>query len=195
MLRDNGLAHHDPTLDVQLPDKKRGAVRPLTTEEVELCRAAAPATLVATREPAAWALLETGGSTSEIGNVRFRDLDLDSGVALLGARTEVERIVPLSAWGANQLRRCQVPSLDSWVLVGTHDADRNGRRTRATELARNVIRRAGVAGPEVGARSVTAWVGAQVLAETGRIEAAARRLGFASLDATSRLIGHDWRST
>jgi hypothetical protein len=43
--------------------------------------------------------------------------------------------------------------------------------------------------------SVAAWAGARVLADTGRIEAAARALGCRSLDTAARLLRFDWRAT
>jgi integrase/recombinase XerC len=56
-----------------------------------------------------------------------------------------------------------------------------------------VLRRAGLASePDVRPVSVPAWVGVQVLAETGRIDEVARRLGVRSLDRAAALIGWDW---
>lgn len=191
LLRDIGLLDHDPLMDVTLPPRGTTNVRPLTTAEVERCRAAAPATLLATREPAAWALLETGASTGEIGNVRHCHLDLDQGVVRVVGDPGVPRLVPLSPWGVTHLRR-MVGASEDWVLVGARASVHDARRTRATELARNVMRRAGVTGPGVGARSLTAWAGQQVLEETGDIRAVARRLGFSSLDVTADLIGDRW---
>ena len=54
------------------------------------------------------------------------------------------------------------------------------------------MRRAGVSGPDVTARSVTAWAGWQVLEQTGRIEDVAKRLGPASLDNAAALLGYQW---
>ncbi|MCU1497281.1 MAG: integrase [Acidimicrobiales bacterium] len=191
LLRDNGLANADPTLDLDLPGRPSPNVRPLTTAEVERCRLAAAGTLTATREPAAWALLETGGSAAEAGTVRFCDLRLDVGMVVLGHDTSAERPAPLSAWGVAQLRRREGQASE-WVLVGSAMAGYNARRTRASELVRNAMRRAGVTGPGISARSVTAWAGACVLTETGRIEDVARRLGMGSLDVAAALIDHQW---
>lgn len=192
ILRDVGLLDTDPLLDVRPPSRGvTETVRPLTTPEVERCRAAAPGTLVATREPAAWALMETGASTGEIGNVRHRDLSLAAALVRVGINTRVERSIPLSGWAVMHLRRLE-GSPDDWVLVGSFTSSHDSRRTRATEMVRIVMGRAGVGGPDVSARSVTAWAGRQVFEQTGSIEAAARRLGFASLDATAALIGHQW---
>jgi integrase/recombinase XerC len=194
VLRDNGLASHDPTLDVTLPNRGASIVRPLTTPEVERCRLAAPATLLSTREPAAWALLETGGSTTEIGNIRHGHVNVVAATVVLGHDTSVERLAPLTPWGAAHLRRRRVETAatDDWVLVASSTSDGHARRTRATELVRSVMRRAGVGGEGVSARSVTVWAGRQVLDDTGRIEDVALRLGLASLDAAAALIGHDW---
>ncbi|MCU1358631.1 MAG: hypothetical protein JWM89_4049 [Acidimicrobiales bacterium] len=192
ILRDVGLSDHDPLLDVVSPQREPRAVRPLTTREVELCRSAAPGTLVATREPAAWALMETGASTAEIGNVRHGHLNLDAALVRVGLDTLVDRTIPLSPWAVTHLRRLDGASWE-WVLVGSSSSTGNGRRTRATELVRIVMIRAGVwRAREVTARSVTAWAGRRVLEETGSIEAAARRLGYGSLDATAALVGHRW---
>lgn len=192
ILRDVGLLDADPLLDVRPPPRRvTETVRPLTTAEVERCRAAAPGTLVATREPAAWALMETGASTGEIGNVRHRDLSLEAAIVRVGVDTRVERSIPLSAWAVTHLRRVHA-SPDEWVLVGSFTSSHDSRRTRATEMVRVVMGRAGVWGPDVSARSITAWAGRQVFEQTGSIGAAARRLGFASLDATAALIGYRW---
>jgi hypothetical protein len=59
---------------------------------------------------------------------------------------------------------------------------------------REVLIRAGL-GKEPGVRpaSIAGWAGRRVLAETGRIDEVARRLGMASLDRTSRFIGWSWQ--
>lgn len=46
--------------------------------------------------------------------------------------------------------------------------------------------------PGVRPLSVIAWAGQRILADTGRIEVVAHRLGMRSLDRTARLIGFDW---
>jgi hypothetical protein len=40
---------------------------------------------------------------------------------------------------------------------------------------------------------VAAWAGRRVLAESGRIDEVARRLGMSSLDRTARFIAFDWQ--
>jgi integrase/recombinase XerC len=193
VLRDAGLLVHDPTVDVELPQRSSPSCQPLTDVEVERCRAASRSAITATREPLAWALLETGISTTEAGSVRWRDVDLVRGTLSVEAGAGLARVVPLSAWGHAQLKRANGEGND-WVLVGSAMADGDSRRTRATELVRNVLRRAGIDGKGVSARSLTAWAGCREFAETGSIEAVARLLGFNSLDATAAFIGHDWKS-
>ncbi len=61
-----GLVAHDPTLDLCLPPRFRSRTRPLTDEEVLLCRAHATPTLKATRSPAAWALAEATARSAKI---------------------------------------------------------------------------------------------------------------------------------
>lgn len=46
--------------------------------------------------------------------------------------------------------------------------------------------------PGLKPASITAYAAQRVLAATGRIEDAARFLGYRSLDATAQLVGHDW---
>ena len=41
--------------------------------------------------------------------------------------------------------------------------------------------------------SVAAWAGRRILAESGRIDEVARRLGMSSLDRTARFIAFDWQ--
>jgi integrase/recombinase XerC len=186
ILREIGLASFDPTLDVELPPRRARTIRPLTSAEVKRCEFAAGATLLATREPAAWALAEAGGTMAEIGSVLFADIDLRRGSVIVGQRT-----VPLTDWGLAQLERRSEAVDHRWVLVASPDSSPDSRRVRATELVRNVMRRAGIGGSDVSVRSVAAWTGTGAFAEGG-IEEVARRLGLNSLDAAARLVGHHW---
>lgn len=186
LLREVGLASFDPTLDVDLPARKARLIRPLTSAEVKRCELAAGATLLATREPAAWALAEAGGTMAEIGNVAFTDIDYGRANIRMG-----RRIVPLTHWGLEQLERRHDAVSHRWVLVASDASSPESRRVRSTELVRNVMQRAGVGGHGVSVRSVAAWTGVQAFADGG-IEEVARRLGLNSLDAAARLVGHHW---
>ena len=60
----------------------------------------------------------------------------------------------------------------------------------------DVLTRAGLTGErDVRPASVVGWAGRRILAETGRIDEVARRLGMASLDRTARFIAFDWQDT
>src|SRR6266576_3853828 len=74
-LRQIGIAVADPTQDLVLPARSCLAVRPLTDDEIVVCRSFSLQTLIATRQPAAWALAEATARTSEIPNIVVSDLD------------------------------------------------------------------------------------------------------------------------
>jgi site-specific recombinase XerD len=74
-LRQLGIIDGDPTIHVVLPPRSCLAVRPLTDDEIVVCRSFSLQTLTATRQPAAWALAEATARTSEIHHVLVSDLD------------------------------------------------------------------------------------------------------------------------
>ena len=192
-----GLAHSDPTLDLVLPARTTSSARPLTDEEVALCRTASLHSLTATRLPAAWALAESSARTSELGLIRVDDVDLESDRVWLPGSTRVEaRWAPLTGWGCIQLERRlrRAPADPARPLVYDGDSGSDYHRQAASCVAvTETMRRAGVAGePDVRPVSVAAWAGRRVLAETGQIEEVARRLGVRSLDRAAALIGWDW---
>jgi integrase/recombinase XerC len=78
-LRQLGLYDGDPTIDVALPPRSCLSVRPLTDDEIVVCRSFSLQTLTATRQPAAWALAEATARTSEIPHILVSDLDLTNG--------------------------------------------------------------------------------------------------------------------
>lgn len=65
VLREFRLLERDPTLDLVVPPRSGLAIRPLTDEEIDLCRWAALSSLVSTSKPAFWAIGEAGASTLE----------------------------------------------------------------------------------------------------------------------------------
>ena len=76
-LREAGVAVGDPTLDLVLPPRSQLAARPLTDDEVTLCRGHALWSLVDARRAAAWALAEATCRSVEIARICTHDLDLD----------------------------------------------------------------------------------------------------------------------
>ena len=101
-----GLAGGDPTLDLVLPPRAVGAYRPLTDDEVELCRDAALWWMSSQRFAAVWALAEATARGGELGAVRVRDVDLDrQRVWLSGSKLVEPRNVTLTNWGCDALQR------------------------------------------------------------------------------------------
>jgi len=193
-LRELRLADSDPTLDIRLARRSYPSVRALTDKEVEACRWASLATLVATREPAVWALAEAGASTGEIGFVRAADLEPVAGrVWVGGGRKGVARWLPLTEWEATQLERRAGRVGADTALAYPGGGSYDSRRSSVTAVLTRVLRRAGLGAVEgVQPRSISAWLGRRVLDDTGRIEAVAHRLGLRSLDLAADIIGWDW---
>lgn len=191
-LRQFQLYEGDPTIDVVLPNRPMPGIRALTDEEVQAGEWAALASLISTREPATWALAETGASSFEVGRVQPHDFDAGTGIVWLhgGPRT-VARSAVLTEWGRVQVaRRCRSPRV---YVVSDGDGPLPGSRVAGTIAT--VLRRAGLGDRrEIAPRSLAAWAGLRLLRETGRIESVARGLGMRSLDLAAELIGHDWRS-
>ncbi len=104
--RQLGLCSGDPTLDLALPARSSLHMRPLTHDEVALCRSFSVSSLTETRRPAAWALAEATARTSEIPHIRVRDVDLDERRVWLWGSTKAEpRWGRLTEWGCKQLAR------------------------------------------------------------------------------------------
>jgi hypothetical protein len=198
--RSLGLADSDPTLDLDLPPRSSLRTRPLTNDEVELCRMASLRSLTSTRLAAAWALAEASARTAELGHIRADHLDLGAGRVRLHGSPRVEsRWAPLSEWGRVQLERRlrAIGGSDPAQPVLYEGAGGDYHRQAASCVTiKDILRRAGLATEsDVRPLSVTAWAGRQVLAETGQIDEVARRLGFRSLDGAARLIDWDWRDS
>ena len=198
--RELGLASGDPTLDLRLASRSRSTARPLSDEEVALCRTAALHSLTSTRLAAAWALAEATVRTAELSHLRVADLELRRArVWIHGSPRTEPRWGRLSDWGGVQLERRAHelrPSADpATLLVYGGDGSAESRQASSCQAIGETLRRAGLGTePDVRPVSVAAWAGAGVLADTGRIEAVARALGCRSLDAAARLIGFDWRA-
>jgi integrase len=113
-----------------------------------------------TRQPAVWALAETGASATEIGNASEADIDLPGArVWLTGTTKLVPRFAPLTEWGAVQLarRRCQLGPASKGLLTSEGSPTEHARRTSAAQAVHQILRRAGLGSSiGVGLRSVTA---------------------------------------
>ena len=197
-LRQTGVEVGDPTQDLVLPPRSCLAVRPLTDDEIVVCRSFSLQTLTATLQPAAWALAEATARTSEIPHLRVSDLDLgDARVWIHGSSKAEARWGSLSEWGAAQLAR-RVEHLRKGHegdphLAYTGGGSEESRQASSCIAIAETLQRAGIGSePDVRPGSVVAWAGCRIFSETGRIEEGARRLGMRSLDRAARFIGWDW---
>jgi integrase len=196
-LRVSGFDVGDPTLDLRLPPRSQLATRPLSDDEVTLCRGHALWSLTDLRRASAWALAEATCRSVEVAAIRVRDIDLDGPrVWITGGRTTADRWGLLSDWGAARLaaRVGQLKDPDARVVYGGSGPAATGQISASVALS-DVLTRAGLGDePDVRPASIAAWAGRRILDETGRIDEVARRLGMSSLDRTARFIGWDWRT-
>jgi integrase/recombinase XerC len=195
--RRHGLVDGDPTLDLDLPPRSSLGTRPLTDDEITLCRSVAQWSLAGSRRAAVWALAEATCRSSELPNITGDDIDLDLGrVWIAGGKATQPRTGQLTDWGLVQVRarldELDVPSLPL-VYSGRSPAGA-GQVSGAAALV-DVLTRAGLhREPDVRPGSVAAWAGRRVLEKTGRIDCAARALGVQSLDRSARIVAWDWQA-
>jgi len=196
--RQLGLCTGDPTLDLALPARSSLHMRPLTDDEVALCRSFSVSSLTETRRPAAWALAEATARTSEIPLIRVRDVDVERGRVWLWGSTKAEpRWGGLNEWGrkhlARRVERVQSKGPDVLLVYDGACDDKVAQISSCIAIG-DILRMAGLGKePDVRPHSVVAWAGRRVLSESGRIEAVAKTLGARSLDRAASLIGWDWR--
>lgn len=192
-LRMLGLDVGDPTLDSGVPPRDALGARPLTDEEVAWARAASLRTLVETRQPAIWAIGETGATTGEAARVRWADIDLEDGLIRLPGmpRKTLGREVPLTDWGRKQLERRKRSGVAS--LVTSAAGEPEARRIATGAALSEILSRAGLTASDVRPSSLRGWAGATVFSASGRIEDVARHLGCQSLDAAAKVICFEWQ--
>ena len=196
--RQEGLSLADPTVDLYLPPRSGLSMRPLTSDEIALCRSYSLKTLTATRHPAALALAEATARTSEIPHIRVSDLDLEGGrVRLHGSPKTDARWGYPSMWGLNQLAR-RVEALKAASghdprLVYRGSGSEQSRQAASCIAITETLERAGLSQePDVRPLSIVGWAGRCIFSETGHIDEVACRTGMRSLDRAARLIGWAW---
>lgn len=206
-LRALQLAEGDPTLDLRLPPRGLLAARPLTDDEVTLCRASAQLTNGpwASARSVAWALGEATAVSSEITAVTLGDLDdprHPHRVRLPGTRRHDARTAPLTTWGSRVL------ASRAWHLMGRGagpdtllayggQAPPGGAKAQASvcNALRDVLNAAGLAAEaDVRPSSLRHWAGRSAYDQGACIEAVARLLGHRSLDAAAEDIALTWRT-
>lgn len=196
-----GMTDSDPTLDLVLDARSSVVGRPLTDDEVGVCRTAALQSLTSTRLSAAWALAEATARTAELPHLRVGDLDLDAGrVWIHGSPRTKPRWGAIHKWGVLQLAR-HVRDLGhdpdpETLLTYYGSGPAQSLQASSCQAVGETLRRAGLGGEsDVRPISVVGWAGGRIYADTRQIEAAARALGVRSLDRAARLIGLDWQDS
>lgn len=205
-LRSLGHPLGDATLDVGLPARTTRQARPLTDDEVVLCRVASrlsgPPTL---RRAATWALAEATAVTSEIPQVRICDLDdpaSPSRVRLAGNQRHDPRQGVLTEWGSTMVARhievlmAKGASPDTrLVYAGRASPAQDKAQASACNAVGHVLDTAGFTGQaDVRPASIRGWIGRTLYDQGHSLQEVALALGNRSLDATADAIGLDWRN-
>jgi integrase len=187
--RHRGLVDFDPTIDLVLPPRSSLPTRPLTDDEVELCRDIAWWT--SSRIATAWGLAEATARGAEIGTICVADVDLrDRKVWIHGGSRTEPRTGLLTDWGISALER-RLAEVDGGVLAYEGSSMGSSRQVATCRAIGVVLLRAGLAAEhDVRPASVSAWAGRREFVRTGRVEDAAAVMGVRSLDRAARLIGH-----
>ncbi|MER5729673.1 hypothetical protein ABT084_15255 [Streptomyces sp. NPDC002138] len=200
--RELQLIETDPTWHIDLPPRVKGSTRPLNDDETVALRRAAEFVERPTRHAAAAALALAGGFSGEIGHIRPADIDLGGHrVWMHGSTKTLPRWCPLDTWGLRvlgarnrYLERATAYGQTPFAVSGRAGSDEQVQ-ARVCVALRDLLKRIGLAADQaVRPASITAYAGWATFTRTGRIEAAARHLGMASLDSTAALIGHHWQT-
>ena len=206
-LRALGVVSGDPTLDLVLPPRTSRAYRPLTDDEVLLCRASSrlgQSGSASLRRAVAWAMGEATAATSEIGAVRLGDLDSmvrPRAVVFHGSRRYRSRTGHLSAWGsqvvARQIRAVRAAGGDDLTLLAYGGAGSPGQYLAQASVCTQLTVVLNIAGlgedPAVRARSLRGWAGEALYRNGLPLEQVAVRLGCNTLDAAAAEIGLQWK--
>lgn len=206
-LRSIGATAGDPTLDLVLPPRQARAYRPLTDDEVLLCRATSrlgESGAASLRRAVAWALGEATAATGEIGAVRLEHLDSPDKPRWVGfpaSRRYAARSGRLTDWGARVIARqagaLVVAGASGSTLLAYGGTGAGGQYLAQASVCTQLTKILEVAGlrddPGVQARSLRGWAGRRLYAAGVPLEQVAVRLGCHSLDAAAAEIGLQWK--
>lgn len=207
-LRRLGYPVGDPTLDIDLPVRSATSARPLSDDEIVLCRITARLGEAGTRSlqrAVCWALAEATAVTSEITTIAVKDLDdprAPRWVQLPGTRRHDPRAGELTDWGATiiarQLEAMTARKLGSDTrLTYRGGAEPGGAKAQASacNAISAVLDVAGLAAqPDVRPASVRNWAGRRLYDSGMPIDRVARRLGARTLDSAAADIALTWRA-
>ncbi len=206
-LRELGVSDRDPAIDVELPSRTRRTARPLTDDEIVLCRMSSrlgQAGAASLQRAVSWAIAETTAITSEISAIRISDVDdrdAPAWVQLPGTKRAQARPGELSDWGALIVAR-QISYLAS---IGAEDntlltykgRGRPGQHVAQAAVCNAIaatLESAGLADEsDVRPASVRNWAGRRIYDSGRPLEEVARRMGHRSLDACAEDIALEWR--
>lgn len=205
-LRDLGYSAGDPTLDLRLPPRTNRPSRPLTDDEVLLCR-------VATRlgragsgslfRAVVWALAETTAISSEISTLRVDDLNSVKNprwVRLPGTRRHLARDGELTDWGTAIISRHLAaltaehhPGTTLLAYRGSAEPGQHTAQASTCNAIRAVLDATGLAQePDVRPASVRNWAGRRLLDQGLSLEVVARRMGHRRLDTAAEDLALGW---
>ena len=206
-LRALDLAQGDPTMDLALPPKGRAPARPLTDDEVALCRITAQWSRErgAALRPVIWALGECGAISSEMTAVRICDLDLPAAprtIALPGTSRHEPRTARLTAWGSRvigahvqNLHRAGAQPHDPLAYRGGAQPGGAKAQASACNAVRELMNRAGlIHESDVRPASLRHWMARSAYDSGVPIEKVAQLLGVTSLDTAAENIHLHWRA-
>jgi len=176
----------DPTVDIHVRAISYRRRRVADNTEIQSLHAATT-THPDVRRCIVQALQEATATSTEIAALDpAADVDLDAGSVHFASSFQLrERWVPLTEWGLGILRD-RAPDPAAWPTL-YNPRQKTPPQNQIGKLAKTTISQAHLAGAGIGTLSVRAWRGRQAF-DAGTIDDARGILGFASLDATERLI-------
>ena len=177
---------------ISRPQPKR--VRPLTDSETDRVRSLVGNAPKGPRQLVVVALATAGGTATNIAQVRAKDINLDEAtVAFVGAAA---RTGPLDEWAMGVLHRHlrdnDTAADDAPICVKTRSTPEREVESVSSQL-RRVLRAAGLYELEGICTDSIRLNAARRVLDTDGIVAAARFLGWRSLDRTADALNHNWR--
>lgn len=169
-------------------------IRPLTDSEFDRVRSLVNHAPSRSRQAPVVALATTGGTATDIARVRARDIDLDQAAVVFAGNPP--RAGRLNDWAQAMLQRYlrdnHAAADDAPLCISTRSTPEREVEAVSAHL-RRVLRAADLYGLEgVTADSIRLHAARKVLDSEGII-AAARFLGWKSLDRAAETLGHHWR--